>query len=275
MKPLKLKIGEFSRLNQVSVKTLRFYEEMELLVPAEIDSYSGYRYYYVEQMQTMGQIARLKKLGFGLEEIKQLFDTGNKVPAPEAVAEKLQRCRTELETLHRRENELDIYLNQLRDREIMETLTIKSLPACIVASYRQLINSYDELFNLCPNVIAPEMMRLGCECDPIGYCYTIDHNGEYCESNIDIEYCEAVLSKNEDSDLIQFKDVPAVPEAVCYNHYGSYANFPESWAKIYAYIEENGYKIADFPRFCYIDGIWNKEDMKDWLTQIQIPVEKA
>ena len=56
------------------------------------------------------------------------------------------------------------------------------------------------------------------------------------------------------------------------NHYGSYENFHESWAKIYAYVEENGYKIIDDPRFSYIDGIWNKEDESQWLTEIQVPI---
>jgi len=48
--------------------------------------------------------------------------------------------------------------------------------------------------------------------------------------------------------------------------------------KIYAYafkwIDENGYKTADHPRESYIDGIWNKENEEDWLTELQIPIEK-
>ena len=40
------------------------------------------------------------------------------------------------------------------------------------------------------------------------------------------------------------------------------------------YIEENGYKIIESPRERYIDGIWNKENKEDWLTEIQIPIEK-
>ena len=45
----KLKIGEFSKLCRVSVKTLRHYEEMGLLVPDETDEWTGYRYYSLEQ----------------------------------------------------------------------------------------------------------------------------------------------------------------------------------------------------------------------------------
>ena len=43
----RLKIGEFSRLMQVTVKTLRHYEQKELLIPNEVDEWTGYRYYSI------------------------------------------------------------------------------------------------------------------------------------------------------------------------------------------------------------------------------------
>ena len=39
------------------------------------------------------------------------------------------------------------------------------------------------------------------------------------------------------------------------------------------YIEDNKLEIIDFPRECYIDEIWNKENIKDWLTEIQVPIK--
>ncbi|MCI1666395.1 MAG: hypothetical protein LKI25_08590 [Atopobiaceae bacterium] len=41
------------------------------------------------------------------------------------------------------------------------------------------------------------------------------------------------------------------------------------------WIESNGYRVTDDPRCSYIDGIWNKKDPADWLTEVQIPVAKA
>lgn len=49
----KLKIGEFSKLMQVTVKTLRHYEQRGLLVPDEVDEWTGYRYYSMQQMQRL------------------------------------------------------------------------------------------------------------------------------------------------------------------------------------------------------------------------------
>lgn len=271
---IKLKIGEFSKLNMVSTKTLRHYEEIGLIAPFEIDKWTGYRYYTVDQLSKMNRIIFLKKLGFSLEEIKEIFDDGREMPSVNEIRLKLEDCNKELNIITKRATELSMLENKLQKKEIMQQIFIKSLPAVTAATHRRVISGYHELFNLCPNVIGPEMARLGCECAAPEYCFTIDHNDEYCSTNIDIEYFEAVKERKEDSKMIQFKDIPAVKTAACINHYGVYETLPESFAILYKQIEDNGYKIVDKPRFCYIDGIWNKDSESEWLTEIQIPVEK-
>ncbi|MCE5321325.1 MAG: MerR family transcriptional regulator [Bacteroidales bacterium] len=271
---IKFKIGEFSKLNMVTIKTLRHYEEIGLLVPDEIDQWTGYRYYRVDQLNKMNQIIFLKKLGFSLEEIREVFDEENQTPDIDQIQSKIEQCKQEMQKLQWRQTELSRLESTLHKKKIMEQVIIKSLPAVIVASHRRVITSYQELFNLCPNVIGPEMARLGCICAKPEYAYTIDHNKEYSDTNIDLEYCEAVVEKRKNSDLIQFKNVAAVKTAICANHCGVYDTFPQTFARLYEYIEQNGFRIVDNPRFCYIDGIWNKESEEEWLTEIQVPVEK-
>ena len=64
-----LKIGEFSRLSQVTVKTLHHYDELGLIKPAHIDSITSYRFYTVEQLPRIHRIIALKELGLSLEQI--------------------------------------------------------------------------------------------------------------------------------------------------------------------------------------------------------------
>ncbi len=68
-----LKIGEFSRLAQVTVKTLRHYEKLTLIKPAWIDRYTGYRYYALDQLPRLNRILALKDLGFSLEQIGDIL----------------------------------------------------------------------------------------------------------------------------------------------------------------------------------------------------------
>jgi DNA-binding transcriptional MerR regulator len=60
------KIGDFSRLSQVSVNTLRHYDELGLLKPMQVDRFTGYRYYSIEQLPQL-QRSSFERLGFSLE----------------------------------------------------------------------------------------------------------------------------------------------------------------------------------------------------------------
>lgn len=68
------KIGDFSKEVNVPVKTLRYYDEINLFKPVEVDLYTGYRYYSDEQIDDLKLILMLKEVGFSLEEIKQNWD---------------------------------------------------------------------------------------------------------------------------------------------------------------------------------------------------------
>lgn len=69
-----LSIGEFSNICQVSTKTLRYYAEIGLILPDEINPENGYRYYSIEQLKRMLFINRLKSYNFSLEEIRAILD---------------------------------------------------------------------------------------------------------------------------------------------------------------------------------------------------------
>lgn len=269
----RLKTGEFSRLMQVTVKTLRHYEQKRLLIPDEIDEWTGYRYYSITQMSKLNSIRQLQQLGFTLEEIKELYDDESHTPSVEQLTEKIEETEKQLQRLMSRRNQLFEWMDSHKKIKKMEKFSIESLPEVIVASHREIIPDYSALGTLCCTVIGPEMQRLGCKCPPPGYCFTIEHNKEYTPTDIDIEYCEQVDEMGTDSNIIQFKTLPMVPKALCMKHYGPYNRFYESFTEAFAYMEEKGYKITDHPRTCYIDGIWNQEDPEKWLSIIQIPIE--
>lgn len=64
---IKFKIGEFSKPNRITVKTLRHYEEIGLLGPKQADKRTGYPYYGACQLGRMNTIRHLKGLGFTIQ----------------------------------------------------------------------------------------------------------------------------------------------------------------------------------------------------------------
>ena len=269
----KLRIGEFSQLMQVTVKTLRHYEQKGLLLPNEVDEWTGYRYYGIGQMQTLQAIRDLQRLGFSLDEIKDLFDEGSHTPSIRQIEEKIRETEAQLGQLIARRDQLHGLRDSRKHITSMEKFSIQSLPEIIVASHREIIPNYAALGPLCVETIGPEMQRLGCKCPPPGYCFTMEHAKEYTPTDIDIEYCEQVEEMGKDSAIIQFKRLSAVPKALCMKHVGPYERFYESYVEAFRYIEEHGYKIVGQHRTCYVDGAWNQEDPEKWLSIIQIPIE--
>lgn len=71
------KIGEFAKRCQTTIKTLRFYDQLGLLIPDYIDTFTGYRYYGPGKVAEMRQITELKDIGFTLEEIKRYCEALN------------------------------------------------------------------------------------------------------------------------------------------------------------------------------------------------------
>lgn len=271
-KNIRLTIGEFSRFCQVTVKTLRHYERMKLLVPHEVDEWTHYRYYNVSQMQQMNGILRLKEMGFSLEEVRDLLDEGTYKPSLLQLEAKIKEVESLIETLNHRL----MILHRMAETEMhinnMERISVQSLPPIFVASHRRVITRRKDLTSLCANVIGPEIQHTGCKRTLPIYCFHVEHEQEFKTENIDIEYCEQVEEICPDTDLIKFKQLPRIPLAVCMKCSGPYGVLYDNFAEILHYIDEHGYYISGLHRIQYVDGPWNQKSPDKWLTIIQVPV---
>lgn len=68
------KIGDFSNVSGISIRTLRYYDDIDLFKPKEVDLFTNYRYYTIEQLDDLKLINELKEIGFSLKEIKNNWD---------------------------------------------------------------------------------------------------------------------------------------------------------------------------------------------------------
>jgi effector-binding domain-containing protein len=156
---------------------------------------------------------------------------------------------------------------------VNETITIKALPDVTVASMRTTVANYDHFFEIVSKM-GEYMNEVGVVCRDPAYCFTIFHNDEYREEDIDVEICEAVVAAGPDSDHVRFKPIPGSDAAACFVHRGPYDRLGQSYNALFSWIEANGYAPADHVREMYIDGIWNEDDPEQWTTEIQVPVER-
>jgi DNA-binding transcriptional MerR regulator len=268
------RIGEFSKMSKTTVKTLRYYDEIGLLKPEQTDKFTGYRLYTTDQLMQLHRIQELRQIGLSINEVSLILSGHN----AEAI---LQKRKAELiSELAEGQSQLSRIEFILQGEQPMNySATIKELPQCIVYSKRISIPDYDAsryeaYFGIIPEIGAAVTAKYpDLKCATPAYCFIVYPDGEYTEKGLNFELCEAVDKIYPDFDDIKFKEVKACT-AVSVMHKGAYSDLAKAYAYACKWIEENGYTVADNPRENYIDGIWNKENEAEWLTEIQIPIIK-
>jgi len=266
------RIGMFSKLGRVTIKTLRHYDEVGLLTPAHVDNENGYRYYTTDQLFRLNEIVALRQMGFSIPEITDIVDGRNiSMILEQRKAELISERESVSDRLFRLENYI---LEQKEGHSMNYQAVIKEIPAYTVFAVRQIIPNYAALGEVMP-AVGEKVAKAnpGIQCVKPDYCFNIYHDGEHKETDVDVEICQAVTSKGKDGDGVVFKDLPAVT-VVSVLHRGAYDNLGKAYAYALQWVEQNGYKITDHLRESYIDGIWNKDNVEEWLTEIQVPVER-
>ena len=262
------KIGDFSSMSKTTIKTLRYYEKEGLLKPVYIDQNTGYRYYETSQLVEISKIISLRQIGLSIKDIKNIIDGYD-------MENILNKRKKEIE------DNLTIFNTQLskinyllEENNMKNEIFIKEIPSYIIYYRDGIISDFSK--------ISEFVLQSGSECAKANpnlkcvtpnYCYISYLDGEYKEKDIKIRYAEAVEKFGNETNQVKFMKADAIT-AVCIYHKGAYENLRDSYNTILKYIEDNNYEIIDNVRECYIDGCWNKDNVDDYLTEIQFPVNK-
>lgn len=141
------RIGEFSKIAQVSGSQLRYYDEIGLPKPSRIDEFTGYRYYSARQLPWLNRILALKDLGLSLDQIRRMLDED--VSAEEIrgmyTLKKAQIEQSVGDELSRLQN-IESRLRQIDEGELPEDteIVLKSIPEQPYLSLREIVSTFDE-----------------------------------------------------------------------------------------------------------------------------------
>jgi predicted transcriptional regulator YdeE len=269
-----IKIGEFSKLVQVPVKTLRYYDELGLFRPEWVDRYTGYRYYSLQQIPRLNRILALKELGFALVQIEQLL-------AEDHSLEELQRLmrlrQAELEhEAHEQQAQLTRIATRLRlieqeGRPPRYDVLLKPLPTSLVAGIRTTLAAYHEIGALVGELqgflqgqgIAPSLQA------PLTAIY---YDAEYKEQGADVEVAVPVKRPLRTQGRIVVHELPGAATAATLVHPGSYDRLPEAYRSLMAWSQANGYRIAAPSRELYLQGYADGVSPDHFVTELQLPV---
>ena len=264
-----LKIGEFSKLAKMTVKTLRYYDEIGLLKPVFVDD-NGYRYYQIEQLNVLLKIASLRNLDMSLTDIKEIISNNEML---EILIKHQKSLEDELVNKQHQISLIKKYIEKAKKGDFMENYTIKEIvvPENIVYYKHGIIDSMADLATFvlgAGSECAQNNPNLKCK----GYCYVTYTAKEYKERDVELEYAEAVESFGKESENIKFREDPEI-KAVSVLHKGKYENLSQAYAFALNYVKDKHYEIAGPIREVYIHGCWDEEDEENYLTEIQIPIK--
>jgi len=272
-----IRIGDFSKLSRVSVKTLRFYDEMGLLKPVEVDRFSGYRYYEFDQLPRLYRILALKDLGFSLEEIGHLLEGDLSAEQMRGMlklrqAEIRQRVEKEAGRLER----VELWLRQIEQEDSMSKydVVIKKIEATKIASVRGVVQTPPDQRSLWDELMG-YLNQQGARM--IGPPQAIYHDKEFKERDWDIEVCMPIVDELTSENRVKIYDLPASEKTACVVHSGPFATIGEAYDAVAKWIDQNGYQIVGPGRELNLRLPEKLGDQNDpnTINEIQFPVEKA
>jgi DNA-binding transcriptional MerR regulator len=269
-----IKIGYFSRISQVPVKTLRYYDEMGLLKPVEVDPFTGYRYYSIDQLTRLNRILALKDLGFSLEQISRLLIQDLSISELRGMLkmrreELRQHVQEEIGRLERVETRLRLIEQEtsMADYDIV----LKKVDPVWVAGVRDIISSYPEQGHLWEK-LETYLEQKGIT--PAGACFTIYYSEE---PEIDAQVCEPLSNPIQTQEPILVHQLPGVDCMASVVHHGPFVTLPEAYSAVLKWIESNSYRCTGPVREIYLKPPLTPGSQADpnTVTEIQFPVEKV
>ncbi|MDA3915888.1 MAG: MerR family transcriptional regulator [Deltaproteobacteria bacterium] len=278
------KIGDFSKLGQVSTRMLRHYDKIGLLIPNEVDQWTGYRYYSVEQLAQLHRIIAMKDLGLGLQQVSELIKEDETIP--------VEQLRGMLKLKHA-EIEQDFAANKTRlanvaarlqqieqqDQPCPYEIVVKSVPAQTIASIRQVVSKASEMGHYCESLYQQLYQGLKQhKIKPVQPEIAMYHNKEYSETDLDIEMSVIVDNEYIDhkaiNDKIIFRELPPLESAAALIYKGPFSEMSAAiialltWTGTHQYVPAPPLREIRLSGPAHMDGKLQKEP----VLELQVPV---
>jgi DNA-binding transcriptional MerR regulator/predicted transcriptional regulator YdeE len=275
-----IRIGEFSKLVQVPVPTLRYYDQVGLLKPIEVDRVTGYRFYSASQLPRLHRILALKGLGFSLDQIQTVLDEGL---TPEQMRGMLRlrhaQISQQLAEAQSQLTEVEVRLQQIEREEQLSPydVMLKQVEPLLIASVRAILPNHSasgSLFGEVYEAIGPHGSEaLGPHPGEGGQTMVLWYDTEFKETDVDGAAAFILRCRVPDNGRMRVHELPAATMAATVHH-GSYNTIGEAHEAVLTWIEANGYRIVGPDREVYLyNAMPIRLDDPTYVTEIQYPVE--
>lgn len=264
-------IGDVAGMFNLSVGSLRHYEEIGLLIPEHVDENSGYRYYSVRQFEALNTIRYLRALDMPLKEIADFLRNRNVSRIKDKLLAQKETVLKKEAELKRIERKIDNRLNVISDAENSSFNEIKLVnkPACrIVRLSKSLkIRSFldmEEPIRRLEQSQKEAVVFLG----KVGVGISAEHL-----KNHRFDCYDEIFLLLDDEDNFDGK-TETLSETLCMTvrFHGSHTEAPEQYSRLTEYAETHDLKICGFSREITMIDYGITHDTDKFVAEIGIPV---
>ncbi|GAA0613333.1 MerR family transcriptional regulator [Kribbella sandramycini] len=261
-----LSIGDLARHTRISVRMLRHYDALGLVVPEHVDPHTGHRWYAVSQIWRVDSLIALKELGFTLEQCGVLLD--EQLPVEELRgmlrlrhAQLEQRMTADADRL----TEVERRLRSIERGLTMTngTLTLGPLPAIRLLHLQTEVNDESE--------IGGAVDALSTELDALQLTGQRVHTYFGGPDKIEVSVGVAVAATATASDGLTLTDVPAVPEGATVTYRGPAEGIGDTWRTLDVALDEQGLESYGIYRDIRLDT----SDPDEVVVELQAAVRPA
>ena len=267
------RIGDFSKICQVSVKALRHWESEGLLRPASVDAETGYRYYSVEQVAEVNRILALRTMGLALPQIRRMLNDQPSADDLRAMLKlKQAELEQEIEQSAQRLRAVESRLKQLETGGILPgyEVALKEIAPQNILAVRDTVPTMQALVELLEETHSYSQARTGVNLLAVFY----DDDYEDVQINVEIgfpvEGSQPPIPLRQNRQMRQ-TGLPGIPLMATTIHSGPWLSLSQGYSQLGRWIDENGYRIIGPGREVYYHIDW--DDLQETtVTELQFPI---
>jgi DNA-binding transcriptional MerR regulator len=267
-------IGTVARLSQVSIRTLRHYDDLDLLNPAHVDPRTGYRYYSPDQIVRLHRILVLRDLGVPLSEIARLIVEDVTVEQLRGIVRLRQaEARAQLTGRTEQLKRVEVKLAQLEEEPMTAfDVIVKRLEPLRVITLSEDLTGVDRIGDACARMyprLHAALTRHGVAFDGLSLAL-------YEDTGVEAEPLRLTTALTVPTEVIIEGDglstiqPPAVERAATTVVHGAPERFHDAFQALHEWVVRTGERATSFDRELYLDC----DGLRDtWVTELQTVLE--
>ncbi|WP_252235964.1 MerR family transcriptional regulator [Clostridium sp. ZS1] len=264
------RIGELSKLYDIGRDAIKYYEELNILVPTR-DS-NGYRNYSIDDVCKLNLIRELRNLNIPMKEIKEYLKERNLKSTREMLEEEIKIVNEKIDDLLKQKKSIENRLCVIEkgiaktDFGVIKVEYHKRRKALILDGNVNVNENIDFLIQKLRKELKESFYMLGN--NNIGSIFDF----ESLKNGIINKYKHVIAFLDDESDRFNFELAEGIYLTCTYK--GSYDNNQIYLPEIFKYVEDQGYKIIGDPMEIYKVDIYETSEIKEFITTLQVQVKK-